>query len=91
MFDHLFDQTEDGSIEGMHESWTIVSAVAATIGGVTTTLDAAKFEYAGPAPGFAGLDQVNVILSRSLAGRGDVDLILSVNGKTSNTIALNIR
>src|SRR2546429_200958 len=30
MFDHLFDQTEDGSIEGMHESWTIVSAVAAT-------------------------------------------------------------
>jgi len=30
MFDHLFDQTEDGSIEGMHEAWTIVSAVAAT-------------------------------------------------------------
>jgi probable F420-dependent oxidoreductase len=30
MFDHLFDQTEGGSIEGMHEAWTIVSAVAAT-------------------------------------------------------------
>ncbi|MDP9299973.1 MAG: LLM class flavin-dependent oxidoreductase [Actinomycetota bacterium] len=30
MFDHLFDQTEAGSIEGMHEAWTIVSAVAAT-------------------------------------------------------------
>src|SRR5256885_11825964 len=30
MFDNLYDQTEDGSIEGMHESWTIVSAVAAT-------------------------------------------------------------
>ena len=30
MFDHLFDQTEDGSIKGMHEAWTIVSAVAAT-------------------------------------------------------------
>ena len=29
MFDHLFDQTENGSIEGMHEAWTIVSAVAA--------------------------------------------------------------
>jgi alkanesulfonate monooxygenase SsuD/methylene tetrahydromethanopterin reductase-like flavin-dependent oxidoreductase (luciferase family) len=29
MFDHLFDQTEAGSIEGMHEAWTIVSAVAA--------------------------------------------------------------
>jgi alkanesulfonate monooxygenase SsuD/methylene tetrahydromethanopterin reductase-like flavin-dependent oxidoreductase (luciferase family) len=30
MFDHLFDQTDAGSIEGMHEAWTIVSAVAAT-------------------------------------------------------------
>lgn len=29
MFDHLFDQTEAGSIQGMHEAWTIVSAVAA--------------------------------------------------------------
>src|SRR5512132_2091198 len=29
MFDHLFDQTEAGPIEGMHEAWTIVSAVAA--------------------------------------------------------------
>lgn len=68
-----------------------VSAVTVTIGGVTTTLDPAKFEYAGPAPGFAGLDQVNVILPRSLAGRGDVALILSVNGKTSNTVSLNIK
>jgi alkanesulfonate monooxygenase SsuD/methylene tetrahydromethanopterin reductase-like flavin-dependent oxidoreductase (luciferase family) len=30
MFDHLFDQTEAGSIQGMHEAWTIVSAVAAS-------------------------------------------------------------
>jgi luciferase-type oxidoreductase len=30
MFDHLFDQTEEGSIQGMHEAWTIVSAVAAS-------------------------------------------------------------
>ena len=30
MFDHLFDQTESGSIQGMHEAWTIVSAVAAS-------------------------------------------------------------
>jgi len=30
MFDHLFDQTEAGSIRGMHEAWTIVSAVAAS-------------------------------------------------------------
>ena len=30
MFDHLFDQTDAGSVEGMHEAWTIASAVAAT-------------------------------------------------------------
>jgi alkanesulfonate monooxygenase SsuD/methylene tetrahydromethanopterin reductase-like flavin-dependent oxidoreductase (luciferase family) len=30
MFDHLFDQPEAGSIQGMHEAWTIVSAVAAS-------------------------------------------------------------
>ena len=54
-------------------------------GGVAETL------YAGPAEGFAGLDQINVRLPRSLAGRGEVDLLLTVDGKTANTIRVNIR
>jgi len=29
MFDHFFNRLPDGSAEGMHEAWTIVSAVAA--------------------------------------------------------------
>ena len=28
MFDHFFNRTEDGAIEGEHEAWTIASAVA---------------------------------------------------------------
>jgi alkanesulfonate monooxygenase SsuD/methylene tetrahydromethanopterin reductase-like flavin-dependent oxidoreductase (luciferase family) len=30
MFDHFFYRSDDGRIEGMHEAWTIVSALAAT-------------------------------------------------------------
>jgi len=29
MWDHFFHRTEDGSVEGMHEPWTILSAIAA--------------------------------------------------------------
>ena len=68
-----------------------LSAVKANIGGVITTLDAAKFEYAGPAPGFVGLDQVNVQIPRSLIGRGEVDLLLTVDGKNTNTVRVNFK
>jgi alkanesulfonate monooxygenase SsuD/methylene tetrahydromethanopterin reductase-like flavin-dependent oxidoreductase (luciferase family) len=30
MFDHFFNRTAGGAVEGMHEAWTIVAAVAAT-------------------------------------------------------------
>ena len=29
MFDHFFNEPANGPIEGMHEAWTIVSAIAA--------------------------------------------------------------
>ena len=62
------------------------SAVNATIGGV-----AAGIEYADRQPGFLGLDQVNLRVPRSLIGRGEVDLVLTVEGKTANTVKLQIR
>ncbi len=40
--------------------------------------------FAGDQGGFAGLDQVNVILPRSLAGRGSVEVILLVENQRSN-------
>jgi uncharacterized protein (TIGR03437 family) len=63
-----------------------LTAVLASIGGAN-----AQVEYVGPAPGFIGLDQVNVRLPRSLIGRGEVDLTLTVDGQPSNAVRINIR
>ncbi len=51
----------------------------------------AEVLYAGPQGDLVGLDQVNVRLPRSLAGRGEVDVVLSLDGKTANVVKLNIR
>jgi uncharacterized protein (TIGR03437 family) len=47
--------------------------------------------YAGIAPGFVGLDQCNARVPRSLAGRGEVDLVMTVNGKVANTVRISIK
>jgi uncharacterized protein (TIGR03437 family) len=47
--------------------------------------------YAGPAPGFAGLDQVNAEIPRSLLGRGRVHVAISALGfNTSNPVEVEI-
>jgi uncharacterized protein (TIGR03437 family) len=46
--------------------------------------------YAGPQSEFVGLDQVNVILSRALIGRGAVTVVLTVDGKVANTVTITI-
>ncbi|HQR33866.1 MAG TPA: CHRD domain-containing protein [Blastocatellia bacterium] len=40
---------------------------------------------------FAGLDQANVQIPAAMAGKGDVDLTLTVDGKVSNTVKLKIK
>ena len=40
---------------------------------------------------FVGLDQVNVDLLRTLIGAGEVDIVLTVDNKTANTVTLNIQ
>jgi len=47
--------------------------------------------YAGPQGSFVGLDQVNVRLSRSLVGRGEVDVVVTVGGKTANTVRIRVQ
>jgi uncharacterized protein (TIGR03437 family) len=42
--------------------------------------------YAGPAPNYAGLDQVNVFLPANLAGSGTVNITVSVSGTRSNSV-----
>lgn len=63
-----------------------LSAVSATIGGVN-----AQVLYAEGAPGFVGLDQANIRVPRSLAGRGEVEVVLTVDGKVANAVKLNVK
>ena len=43
-------------------------------------------------PDFVGLDQANLgPLPRSLIGRGEVNILLTVDGKTANTVTVNIQ
>jgi uncharacterized protein (TIGR03437 family) len=49
-------------------------------------------EYAGAAPGFVGLDQVNVLIPRSFAGQqGAVQVSLTADGVQSKLVTLTFR
>jgi uncharacterized protein (TIGR03437 family) len=55
--------------------------VSLTIGGVNATV-----AFAGAQSEYEGLDQVNALLPRSLAGRGEVDVLLTVDVKPANPL-----
>ncbi|MEP7336870.1 MAG: hypothetical protein ABI977_03935 [Acidobacteriota bacterium] len=63
-----------------------LSNVQALIGGAN-----AEVLYAGPAPGFVGLDQINLRIPRSLIGRGEVEVGLRVDDRTTNLVRISIR
>jgi uncharacterized protein (TIGR03437 family) len=64
-----------------------LAAVTCQLGGTSS-----EVFYAGAQGGFVGLDQVNVgPLPQSLIGRGEVDLLLTVDGQAANTVRINIR
>ncbi|MEK7831702.1 MAG: PQQ-dependent sugar dehydrogenase [Acidobacteriota bacterium] len=63
-----------------------LSAVTATIGGT-----AAEVTFAGDQGGFVGLDQANIRIPRSVIGRGEVDVVLTVDGQPANTVRINIK
>ncbi|MEI9972301.1 MAG: hypothetical protein WDO73_09765 [Ignavibacteriota bacterium] len=63
-----------------------LSNVTVTIDGVT-----AQALYAGAAPGYAGLDQVNVPLSLNLRGSGPCNVTITVDGRTSNAVTIDIQ
>ncbi|MGH9843709.1 MAG: Kelch repeat-containing protein, partial [Blastocatellia bacterium] len=62
-----------------------LSAVNVTIGGTD-----AQVTYAGAQNDLVGLDQINVGLPRSLAGRGDLEVVLTADGKTANRVQVRI-
>ena len=47
--------------------------------------------YAGPQGQFPGLDQVNVPLTLSLRGAGEVHVTVTVNGVTSNPVRISVQ
>jgi uncharacterized protein (TIGR03437 family) len=63
------------------------------LGAVNVKIDGvdAGAVYAGPQGSFVGLDQINALLPRSLAGRGEVDLSVTVDGKQTNSLKLMIK
>ena len=65
---------------------TDLAKVKATIGGVDTPV-----LFAGAQGQFAGLDQVNLQIPASLRGRGVVQIVLTVDGQTANTVSINVR
>jgi uncharacterized protein (TIGR03437 family) len=64
-----------------------------SLGNVTLTINgvSAPVLYAGPAPNYLGLDQVNVGLPLGLRGSGEVTVALTVDGQDSNVVTINIR
>ena len=65
--------------------------ISAKLGNITKSLNPNDFEDAFAAPGFIGLDQANVLLPRTLVGAGLINLTLTIDGKTSNTVQLRIK
>jgi len=45
----------------------------------------------GPVAAYAGLDQVNISIPKSLAGTGDVRMYVVADGVASNVVGLSIQ
>ncbi|HKQ79714.1 MAG TPA: hypothetical protein VJ810_38830, partial [Blastocatellia bacterium] len=63
-----------------------LTAVTVKLGDVAT-----EALYAGSQGGYEGLDQLNLRLPRILAGRGEVDVVLNVNGHEANRVKVHIK
>jgi uncharacterized protein (TIGR03437 family) len=62
------------------------AGVTVTVGGITVPV-----LYAGPQGSFPGLDQVNVQLPASLAGKGNVNIQLTAAGIPANSVQITIQ
>ncbi len=66
--------------------YTGLANVSATIG---TAM--AQVLSVGAQGQYAGLDQVNVVVPPSLAGAGEVPIILRIDGQTANVVAISVK
>jgi uncharacterized protein (TIGR03437 family) len=65
---------------------TSLSAVTAQLGGV-----ASQVVFAGAQGNFAGLDQLNLLLPRTLAGRGAVEALIRFDNRGANAVQLEFK
>lgn len=64
----------------------LTEAARVTIGGIE-----APVYFAGAQSEFPGLDQMNVGVPRELAGRGEVTIRVTVNGREANLVHISVR
>ncbi len=62
------------------------NSISVAIGGQPATV-----QFAGAHSDFSGLDQLNIELPRVLAGRGEVELLLTVDGQKANPVLIHIK
>ena len=63
-----------------------ISSASAAVGGV-----AADLAFAGTLTPANGVAQFNILMPRSLAGAGSVNVVVTVNGKASNAVTVTLR
>ncbi len=59
--------------------------VRVTIGGVVS-----EISFLGAHSRLVGVDQMNIKLPQTIRGRGNVDVVVTIDGKTANTVTINI-
>jgi uncharacterized protein (TIGR03437 family) len=61
---------------------------ASSLGNVSVSINGMNQQvlYAGPAPGFTGLDQVNVALNPALSQTGSINVALTVDGQSTSSV-----
>jgi uncharacterized protein (TIGR03437 family) len=59
--------------------------VQVRIGGIICQVD-----YAGAQPQYSGLDQLNIVVPPTARSSGEVNLLVTVDGKSANTVRVNI-
>lgn len=67
-------------------SRTSLSSVVCSVGGAS-----ADVSFAGAHAVYVGLDQANLLIPRTLLGRGEVELLFRADAKLANTVTLNIQ
>jgi uncharacterized protein (TIGR03437 family) len=83
---NIFSPADTAKRERSSRFRSALTSVSAIIGG-----DNARVDFADQHGSFVGLDQLNILLPRTLVGRGDADVVLIVDEQKAHTVKVNIR